>query len=151
MLTSKYLKSLSAILLLLFVITGSISAQVDDQPNKVISKKTIESLIQGLEIDNDGLQSSCAYRLGEFRIEDAVIPLQRVLRNDESESVRISAALAMFKIGTPKAIFTVKQAGRFDESDRVRRLSAIFYSAYLDQLEENKNQIEEKGWLARKN
>lgn len=61
MLTSKYLKSLSAILLLLFVITGSISAQVDDQANKVISKKTIESLIQGLEIDNDGLQSSCAY------------------------------------------------------------------------------------------
>lgn len=61
MLTSKYLKSLSAILLLLFVITGSISAQVDDQPNKVISKNTIESLIQGLEIDNDGLQSSCAY------------------------------------------------------------------------------------------
>ncbi|HOJ08222.1 MAG: HEAT repeat domain-containing protein [Ignavibacteriota bacterium] len=151
MLTSKYLKSLSAILLLLIVFAGSISAQVDDQANKVISKKTIESLIQGLEIDNDGLQSSCAYWLGEYKITEAVVPLQKLLSQDESEAVRISAALALFKLGTPIAIHSLKGAIRFDESERVRRFSSIFYSAYLDQLKENENQIEEKGWLARKN
>ncbi|MDD5607674.1 MAG: HEAT repeat domain-containing protein, partial [Ignavibacterium sp.] len=70
---------------------------------------------------------------------------------DESEAVRISAALALFKLGTPIAIHSLKGAIRFDESERVRRFSSIFYSAYLDQLKENENQIEEKGWLARKN
>lgn len=151
MLHSKSFAAVLFVLLSLFICVDDNSAQSAGARMKDLSENTIASLIQGLNSDNDGLQSSCAYRLGEFRIEDAVIPLQRVLRNDESESVRISAALALFKIGTPKAIFTVKQAGRFDESDRVRRLSSIFYSAYLDQLEENENQIEEKGWLARKN
>lgn len=151
MLHSKSFAAVLFVLLSLFICVDDNSAQSAGARMKDLSENTIASLIQGLNSDNDGLQSSCAYRLGEFRIEDAVIPLQRVLRNDESESVRISAALALFKIGTPKAIFTVKQAGRFDESDRVRRLSSIFYSAYLDQLEENENQIDGKGWLARKN
>ncbi|MDT3696000.1 MAG: HEAT repeat domain-containing protein [Ignavibacterium sp.] len=149
-----YSKSIAVVLFALlsfFIFVDENSAQSSATKMKDLSENTIASLIQGLNSDNDGLQSSCAYQLGELGIEDAVIPLQRVLNNDESESVRISAALALFKIGTPKAIFSVKQAGRFDESDRVRRLSSIFYLAYLDQLEENENQIEEKGWLARKN
>ena len=55
----------------------------------------------------------------------------RVLRNDKSEEVRISAALALYKIGTPMSINAVKQAIRFDESERVSKLASNFYSVYL--------------------
>lgn len=125
-------------------------AQSASEGMKDLSENTIASLIQGLKSDNDGLQSSSAYWLGEFGINDAVIPLQSVLRNDESEPVRISAALALFKIGTSRAIYSVKQAGKYDESERVRRLSSVFYSVYLDQFNENENQIEDKRWLVKK-
>lgn len=151
MFNSKLIAAVLLALVSIFICIDKNFAQSASEGMKDISENTIASLIQGLRSDNDGLQSSCAYWLGELGINEAVIPLQKVLRNDESESVRISAALALFKIGTPKAIYTLKQAGKYDESERVRRLSSIFYSVYLDQFNENENQIEEKGWLARKN
>ena len=55
----------------------------------------------------------------------------RILHNNVNEELRISAALALYKIGTPMSIYTVKQAGRFDESERVRKLAQNFYTEYL--------------------
>lgn len=148
---SKLIAIVILVLFSLLIFKVETIAQTACAGTKDLNENTTASLIQGLNSDNDGLQSSCAYWLGEYRINEAVIHLQKVLKNDESESVRISAALALFKIGTPSAIFTVKQTGSFDVSERVRRLSSIFYSVYLDEFRDNENRIEEKGWLAGKN
>jgi len=137
-----------SVLFLVLICTQVIVPQNETHQPKELSENTIKSLIQGLSADNNGLQSKCAYFLGEYRIIDAVIPLLKLLHNDDSESVRISSALALFKIGTPIAIFAVKQAIRFDESERVKRTTQIFYSAHLKELEKNKIDSEEKGWLA---
>jgi hypothetical protein len=96
-----------------------------------ISNNTIESLLEGLKSDNLGLKTSCAYMLGELKITNAVIPLLRILKEDKNESARISAALALYKIGTPIAIFSVKQSARFDKSQRVNKLALNFYNEYL--------------------
>ena len=71
--------------------------------------------------------------LGELKVTDAIIPLMRILHNDVNEELRISAALALYKIGTPMSINAVKQAGRFDQSKRVNKLAHNFYSEYLRQ------------------
>jgi HEAT repeat protein len=60
-----------------------------------------------------------------------VIPLLRILHQDENDEMRIAAALALYKIGSPIAIHAVKQSIRFDESERVSKLCASFYSEYL--------------------
>ena len=88
----------------------------------VVSQNTIQSLINGIESDNTGLKTSSAYMIGELKITGAVIPLMKVMRNDDCEEARIAAALSLYKIGTPLAINAVRQAIRFDESERVRKM-----------------------------
>jgi len=119
--------------ILLLIITLSTTAFAGDNSTKKheYTQNTVSSLIEGLKSDNTGLKTSCAYLLGELKVTEGVIPLLRLLRNDECEQVRICAALALYKIGTPISIFAVKQAIRFDESERVNKLAAKFYYDYL--------------------
>jgi HEAT repeat protein len=118
--------------LILIIILSTTSFAGDNSTKKYErTQNTVSSLIEGLNSDNIGLKTSCAYLLGELNVTEGIIPLMRLLRNDESEEVRICAALALYKIGTPISIFAVKQAIRFDESDRVSRLAAKFYYDFL--------------------
>ncbi len=96
-----------------------------------IKDSSIQSLLVGVNSNNLGLRASCANMLGELKCKKGLIPLMRMLKDDESEDARIIAALALYKIGDARGIFTIKQAIKFDESERVRRLCSIFYSATM--------------------
>ena len=118
-----------AILLLLISFPGL--ARVGNKESDDNHQNTVLSLIGGLQSDNNGLKTSCAYMLGELKVTEAIIPLMKVLRGCKCEEVRIAAALALYKIGTPLSIHAVKQAGIFDESERVCRMACKFYYDYL--------------------
>lgn len=105
----------------------------DGKSDVDVRESTIASLLEGLASDNMGLKSSCAYMLGELKVTEATIPLMRMLHNDVNEELRISAALALYKIGTPMSVYAVKQAGRFDDSKRVNKLAHNFYTEFLRQ------------------
>jgi hypothetical protein len=126
----KHFTRILALTGLLFVLSGTTFAG-DGKSEVDVKESSIASLLEGLKSDNTGLKSSCAYMLGELKVTDAVIPLMRILHNDVNEQLRISAALALYKIGTPMSINAVKQAGRFDESIRVNKLANNFYNEYL--------------------
>ena len=117
------------ILLTLFLIAAS-NALANPKTTAEIRDNTVESLIIGLSSDNIGLKSSSAYMIGELRLSQALIPLLRILHTEKNEGLRITAALALYKIGSPIAIYAVKQAIRFDDSERVSKLCASFYSEY---------------------
>ncbi len=120
------------LVLMVFLLVLSSTAFAGDGKSEVaVKESTIASLMEGLTSDNLGLKSSCAYMLGELKVTEAIIPLMRILHNDLNEELRISAALALYKIGTPMSIHAVKQAGRFDESARVNKLAQNFYTEYL--------------------
>jgi hypothetical protein len=118
-------------LTVLLVVLSSTAFAADDKSEVDVKESTIASLMEGLTSENLGLKSSCAYMLGELKVTEAIIPLMRILHNDVNEELRISAALALYKIGTPMSIHAVKQAGRFDESERVNKLAQNFYTEYL--------------------
>ena len=118
------------IILSLFLIVAS-NAIANPKTTTQIRDNTVESLIIGLNSDNLGLRSSSAYMIGELRLSQALIPLLRILHTEKNEELRIAAALALYKIGSPIAINAVKQAVRFDDSERVSKLCANFYSEYL--------------------
>jgi hypothetical protein len=118
------------IILSLFLIVSS-NALANPKTTAQIRDNTVESLIIGLNSDNLGLRSSSAYMIGELQLSQAVIPLLRILHTEKNEELRIAAALALYKIGSPIAINAVKQAIRFDDSERVSKLCANFYSQYL--------------------
>jgi len=118
------------IVLALFLISSS-NAVTNPKANIQIKDNTVETLIMGLNSDNIGLKSGSAYMLGELKLKQATIPLLRVLHNEKNEEIRIAAALALYKIGSPVAIYAVKQAIKFDDSERVSKLCASFYTNYL--------------------
>ena len=89
------------------------------------------NLLAGLKSDTHGLQISAAYFLGEIKSEKAVIPLLAMLHNGETEGERLMAALSLYKINSELAIYAIKEAARFDDSDRVRRMCANFYNEHL--------------------
>lgn len=95
-----------------------------------ISKLTTQSLLQGIQSDNFGLKVSSAQRLGELQISEGVILLMSMLRNDNDERARITAALALIRIGDARGLFAVKQAAKFDENERVRSMCEKFYLSH---------------------
>lgn len=120
-------KFLFIILLVFSVSSSSFSAE-----QCKVKDSAIESLIMGINSDNFGLRTSAAFMLGELKCEKGVIPLMRMLKSEEREDARIVAALALLKIGNSKGIFAIKQAVKFDDSERVRRQCANFYNAYME-------------------
>ena len=134
------MKSLTVTLILTFALAGVLMAAGNPSTNKEINQNTIASLFTGLNSNNLGLKSSSAYMLGELKVAGAVISLMKILHGDKNEDLRIAAALALYKIGTPLAINAVKQSARFDNSQRVSKLCANFYNEY----HKNKFDDEEK-------
>jgi HEAT repeat protein len=90
------------------------------------------NLIMGVQSDNLGLRTSAAQMLGDLRSKKAVFALMGMLKNDTDERGRIAAALALYKIGDPIGIYSVKQTARLDDSGRVRKLCALFYQDFQD-------------------
>jgi hypothetical protein len=87
------------------------------------------NLLVGLASDNLGLRESCAFMLGEIGSQKAVVPLMAML-HDGVESSRVVAALALTRIGDTRGTFAVKQAAKYDESERVQKLAAWYYNQY---------------------
>lgn len=91
----------------------------------------IQNLLNGVNSENQGLKLSSGYFLGELKSDEAVIPLLAILKNSENDEERIMAALSLSKIGDSRGIYAVKQASKFDASERVRKLCSLFYQDYL--------------------
>ncbi len=143
---SHYTRSFLIAVLLLGITAASFGN--DDESKNDVSENSIASLLEGLASDNLGLRSSSAFMLGELKVNRAVIPLLKLLHNDKSEEARISAALALYKIGTPISIYAVKQAGKFDESERVSKLAQNFYAEYLRKKFTNMDDTEADSLIA---
>ncbi|RJP72987.1 MAG: HEAT repeat domain-containing protein [Ignavibacteriales bacterium] len=112
------------------ILSSSVFASEPVSTKSILSVATIENnLMNGLSSDNLGLRLSSAYYLGEYKSEKAVLPLIKMLHSEKEESARIQAALSLVKIGNAKGIFMVKQAAKFDDSQRVRNLCNKFYRA----------------------
>jgi len=117
------------LLIIIAITTTDISAK--PRVKAKITDNTVASLMEGLNSENLGLKSSSAYMIGELQLSKAIIPLMKILHQEKNEEMRIAAALALYKIGSPIAIQAVKQSIRFDDSERVSKLCANFYSEYL--------------------
>ena len=78
------MKKLTTLFIVIVLFSGNfeiISAR-DREKQKDNQENTVSSLLAGLKSDNKGLRSSSAYMLGELNVSSAVIPLMRILRND---------------------------------------------------------------------
>ncbi len=119
--------TLSAILLS----SNIFAAKLPTMLTKMELEKFEQNLLEGIKSDNYGLRASATYILGELRSDKSVIALMGVLHNEKEEGGRIVAALALYKIGDARGLYAVKQAAKFDDSERVRRQCEKFYFEHL--------------------
>ncbi len=89
----------------------------------------MERLIAALKAENIGWRVDAARLLGESGEMEAVTPLISVLKTDKKGSARITAAVALAKIGDAKALKALKYASRNDENLTVRTVS---FGAYKE-------------------
>ena len=94
---------------------------------------TEAKLLDDVRCDDCQKRDNAMFDLGELRSEKAVIPLMAVLHSEADETSRIVAALALCRIGDPRGTYAVKRAAKFDDSEKVRTLSAWFYTTYVDE------------------
>lgn len=92
----------------------------------------IKNLLVGVKSENYGLRTSSAFLLGEFQADESVIELLGMLHKEESDDARIMAAVSLLKIENPRGIYAIKQAVKFDKSERVRKICEKFYNNYLE-------------------
>ena len=104
-------------------------------PNLTAGDSDNERLISALKADNFGWRVDAARLLGEAADTEAVKPLIDVLKNDENSSARISAAVALAKIGDGSALNALKRAAKYDANKTVRTVSI---GAYIELEKMNK-------------
>lgn len=121
-----------------FLVANQFSFGMNNPVKKslVSREMIIKNLLVGVKSDNYGLRTSSAFLLGEFQADESVIELLGMLHNEESDDARIMAALSLLKIEDERGIFAIKQAVKYDNSERVRKICEKFYNHYL---EKNKN------------
>lgn len=116
----------------ILLVVISFSSVFASNTNFTKAKKDLieQNLLNGINSENFGLKTSSAYFLGENKSSKAVIPLLKMLHNDESEEARILAALSLIKIGNPVGVYAVKMAAKFDGNEKVRKMCAKFYNDF---------------------
>lgn len=143
-------KVISTILISVLLLSSTAIAKDELDPAVKAKYKTIEAnLLVGLKSDNEGLRTSCAYYLGEYKSEKAVLDLMKILRDDECYAARIVAALSLIKIGNRQSVYMVQRTSLFNEYEGVRKMSEKFYLSHLMKkyLEEHPEKTNELSYV----
>jgi len=95
------------------------------------SKEFIENCyLEGLKSDNEGIRTSAALQLGYLKSTKAVIPLMKMMRDEQSDATRIIAALSLIRIGDTQGAYMVGRTALYNTSEKVRFFAEKFYYAY---------------------
>ena len=114
--------------LILGLTASAFAGENPDRAKVTFNKELVEAnLLKGVASTNFGLRTSSAMMLGKLKSEKALFALMKMLRMEDDERGRIVAALSLYNIGDSVGLYAVKQQARFDKSERVRKLCALFY------------------------
>jgi hypothetical protein len=136
------MKKLSVAYIVLAIIILLVTSVKAESISQTERDNIVQNLSMGLTSQNPGLRVSSALVLGRLidlnyiKNEDAkstVLSLMGMLNKGDTEQERISAALALFKIGDAKGIYQLKGSAKFDNSTRVKSISSKLYNEFHKQ------------------
>lgn len=90
-----------------------------------------DNYLRGIKSDNVGLQTSCAYFLGEMKSERAVIPLLSLVSNGKTEEARIIAGISLYKVHSHRGMYRLKYLSVHDNSSLARNVFEKIYLKYI--------------------
>ena len=90
------------------------------------------NLLNGLKSNNEGLQISSAYFLGEMKSGKALILLLRLLSKSQTDYAKIIAAVSLYKIESEIGMYRIKWLSEFEDNEYLRKNYKRIYQAYLN-------------------
>lgn len=126
------------IVLVAFVLVPFVSAQTEQFSGEKKSA-IVDNLNIGIKSDNYGLRVGSADVLFDLINQSylesgdaskAMIPLLIMLENGKTDEERISAAVALFKLGNSIGIYRLRGVAIFDDNARVSSICKNLYYSY---------------------
>lgn len=103
---------LMLVIFFMFAAEGISKAQKKSSyDNNKLSKKAVANLVKALMSDNAGLRNSAIDLVRDCELNEVVDALIYTLKNEDSASVKVMAAITLYRIGNPrgtKAVFNSK-------------------------------------------
>ena len=135
----KYVLSFIAITLLLASTNVFAGVNKKGVEKTLDTEAIVDNLKVGLTSDNYGIRVSSAYVLGQLvstkviNPDDAsktIIPLMKIMNNEETDEARIVAAFALYYLNSDRAASMFGFAAKYDDSARFSRFSSMLYREY---------------------
>jgi len=126
------------IVLTALILVSFVSAQTEQFPQEKKSA-IVDNLNVGIRSTNYGLRTSSADILYDLIDEaylesddasEVMIPLLIMLEKGQTDEERISAALALFKLGNNIGIYRLRGVAIFDDNERVSKICKNLYYSY---------------------
>lgn len=95
------------------------------------NKFALQNLLAGIKSENEGVQRSCVYFAGKYKIEESESALIDQLQIEENPSTRILIALVLYELDSLPAIAAIKEMALTDTNPEVRRMSTHIYNELL--------------------
>lgn len=130
---------LFSVALFTILLNGVSSAQNSSDINFKLNDKVIANFIMAINSDNVGLKKSAIYLVSNYKIEGAVDALINVLNTDNSGSIKVLAALALYEIGSAKGLNAVLKSAVMDNNEFVRKMNSIIYIDYKQRFANGKS------------
>jgi hypothetical protein len=130
LITNTLVTKVVLILVLALFITTATSGQVARTQKPVIKQKAIANLIVGINSENEGLRKSAIYLSGKYEIDQTVDALIEQLKAEKIPSVRISIALALYKIGSEKGFEAIYTSALLESDPHVKRICSTIVEEY---------------------
>jgi len=113
------------IVILVFAAAEISTAQVKyAYNNNKLEKKVIANYVMALMSDNAGLRNSAIKIVSENKLDEVVDALIYVLKNDNSESSKVMAAVTLYQIGNPRGTNAVYNSELWNESKFMDKINS---------------------------
>jgi len=130
-------------MMLLTVLMFSTLVKAQDATGN-LSKDAIKSLVKGIKSDNEGLNRSCINFAGKYRVEEAVDALVSKMSAEKNPNLRVLIALSLYEIRDAKGLEAVREQSLSDEDATVRKISAMIFTEYVKNSNEDFASIKSK-------
>lgn len=90
-------------------------------------------LLNSLDDENVGRRASAAMLLGDNGVDEAIVPLMKMLKTEKDFRVRIIAAVSLYKVGDPSIVPQLKEVFKKEKNKTVKHVLNGVISDLLSQ------------------
>ncbi|NWF88139.1 MAG: hypothetical protein HXY50_01620 [Ignavibacteriaceae bacterium] len=129
------MKTLSAFVVMLLIsltfYQTALGGNNSNMSQKKFSKNAIESIIEGLNSGNKGLIVGCIILAGDYKLEQTVNHLAKILNSNLTYDVKTAALFALYQIQNEDALHVLKSTCSKNKCPFLKQAASSFLNHFL--------------------